>query len=164
HPDETYVTGITFDCDTQGVDRTIILERDFNGVVSTMATLTVNTGARRKIKFSFFDPTTGHGWQANKVRIRPNDDCKAWILYKADWIRVNEPPRIARWDIHFEAEGDQYYTGLDLYCDTNAQEKQIVVEVDNQILINPYTGEAFWRVTTHERRWFHLTLPWGGRH
>lgn len=158
HPDESYVTGITLDVDTGGITRTIIFERDFLGVTSTIATKLVNTDGRHKVKYS---------WDAlpcHKVRIRPNDDCKAWILYKADWIALPEPPRIAGWDIHFEADGDQYYTGLDLYCDTGGVEKQIQVTVDNVILANPYTGEAFWRITAAGRSWVHLTLPWGRGH
>jgi hypothetical protein len=158
HPDESYVTGITLDVDTGGVDRTIIFERDFLGLTQEIATKIVNTDGRHKVKFS---------WSAlpcHKVRIRPNDDCKAWILYKADWIALPEPPRIAGWDIHFEADGDQYYTGLDLFCDTNGQEKQIQVTVDGAILTNPYTSEAFWRVTANGRQWKHLTFLAGRGH
>jgi hypothetical protein len=152
HPDESYVTGITLDCDTGDQDRTIIFERDFAGLTTTIATRTVRTNGRHKVKFS---------WDAlpcHKVRIRPDDDCIAWILYKADWIALPEPPRIAGWDIHFEADGDQYYTGLDLYCTTEGLEKQIEVSVDGQVLTNPYTLEAFWRITANGRRWLHLTF------
>lgn len=152
HPDESYVTGITLDCDTGGVDRTIIFERDFLGVTTTISTKVVNTDERHKLKFT---------WDAlpcHKVRIRPNDDCKAWILYSADWISVPEPPRIAGWDIHFETEGDQYITGLDLYCDTGGVEKQIEVSVDGNVLTNPYTLEAFWRINAAGRRFLHLTF------
>lgn len=158
HPDESYVTGITLDVDTGGVDRTIYFERDFLGATITLAVETVHTNGRHKVKVS---------WAAqpcHKVRIRPNDDCKAWILYKADWIALPEPPRIAGWDIHFEADGDQYYTGLDLFCDTGTNEKQIEVQVDGQVLINPYTGEPFWRVTTTGRQWVHLTFLAGRGH
>lgn len=151
HPDESYVMGITFDCDTGGVDRTIIIERDFAGTISTISTLTVNADGRHKLKFSW------PAQQAHKVRIRPNDDCKAWILYKADWISVNEPPRIARWDTHFENGWDNYYTGLDLYCDTGGQNKTVEVYVD-EVLIKTET------VNTNGRKVHHITLPWGRGH
>jgi len=158
HPDESYVTGITLDVDTGGEDRTIIFERDFLGLTSELDTKTVNTNGRHKVKF------TWDALPAHKVRIRPNDDCKAWILYKADWIALPEPPRIAGWDIHFEADGDQYYTGLDLYCDTGGAEKQIEVTVDGVVLTNPYTLEAFWRLTANGRRWLHMTFLAGRGH
>ena len=42
------------------------------------------------------------------VRIRPDArGCVAWLLYRADWIYVQEPPRISKWDIHFENQWDQ---------------------------------------------------------
>lgn len=158
HSDESYVTGVTFDCDTGGEDRTIVIEGDFAGAIFTIATLTVNASGRHKLKFSWA------GVQAHKVRIRPNDDCKAWILYQADWIKLPEPPRIALWDSFFEAAGDQYYTGLDLYCDTGGAEKQIEVSVDGAVLTNPYTSEAFWRITANGRRFLHLTFLAGRGH
>jgi len=158
HPDECYVSGITLDCDTGGITRSIIIERDFNGVISTIATLDVNHDGRHKKKYTWAAVPT------NMVRIRPDDQCLAWLLYRADWIFVAEPPRIAGWDIHFENKWDQYYTGLDLYCDTNGQTKTIVVEVDGVILTNPETGAAWWNVTANGRRVVHLTLPWGRGH
>jgi hypothetical protein len=158
HPDEFYLTGVTFDCDTGGIDRTIIIEKDYNGLVTTVATLLVNANGRHKLSFSWL------GQQARKVRIRPTDDCIAWILYQADWIKVNEPPRIAAWDIHYEADGDQYYTGLDLYCDTGGLEKRVKVTVDGATLTNPYTGLQYWSVTTVGRQWIHLTFLAGRGH
>ena len=158
HPDQSYFTGVTFDCDTGGATRTIIIERDFNGAITTVATLSVITNGRRKMKYSW------PALPAHKWRIRPNDDCLAWILYRADPIAKPEPPRIAGWDIHFESEGDQYYTGLDLFCDTEGQEKQIQVWVDEVVLTNPYTGEMFWRITANGRSWIHLTFLAGRGH
>ncbi len=158
HPDEKYVMGVTFDVDTGNVARTILIEKDLNGLTSLITTLTVQSDGRHKFQFSWA------GTQAHKVRVRPNDDCKAWILYSADWIKQNEPPRIATWDIFFEAAGDQYYTGLDLFCDTSNQEKQIQVQVDGVTLINPYTLEAFWRITANGRSWKHLTFLAGRGH
>jgi len=160
HPDESYLTGVTFDCDTGNVARTIIIERDFGGVISTVATLSVTANGRHKLKFSW--PAV----PAHKVRIRPTGECLAWILWRADWIALPEPPRIARWDIHFEADGDQYYTGVDLYCDTNGLEKRIVITVDNVQLQNTHGGLnlAYWPITTNGRQWVHLTLPWGRGH
>ena len=142
HPDESYVTGVTFDCDTGGVDRNIIVERDFAGAVTTVASLTVNTSGRHKVKFSW------SALPAHKIRLRPNDDCRAWILYKCDWIALPEPPRIARWDIHFENSYDQYVTGLDLYCDTFGFDKTIQVYAD-EVLIKTETVNTNGRLVHH---------------
>ena len=158
HGDEVWLTGVTFDCDTGGIDRTIIIERDFNGARTVVDTLIVNTSGRHKIKFSW------SAQSANMVRIRPNDDCRFWILYRADWIWQEEPPRIARWDVHFENQWDQYFTGLDLYCDTEGIEKQVEVYVDEVLLNNPATGLPFFPVLANGRKVVHLTLPWGRGH
>lgn len=157
--DEFWLSGVTLDCDTGGEDKTVLVERDFGGVRTTVATLTVNSANRHKRKFSWA------AVPAHLVRLRPTGpNCERWMLYRADWISQSEPPRIARWDIHFENLGDQYYTGLDLYCDTGGLEKRIEVAVDGVILNNPSTGLAYFPITTNGRRLVHLTLPWGRGH
>jgi len=150
-PDDVYLMGVTFDCDTGGVDRTIIIERDYAGATSTVAELTVNASRRHKLKFSWA------GLPASKVRVRPNDDCLAWQLFRADWIFQAEPPKIAAWDSYFENAWDQYYTGLDLYCDTGGVAKTVEVYVDGT-LVKTAT------VQTTGRRVVHITLPWGRGH
>lgn len=151
HPDEKYVTGITLDVDTGNVARTIHIEGDVDGTTIDLAVLTVQSDGRHKFAFSW------PGQRAHKVRIRPDDDCKAWLLYRADWIYTPEPPRIAGWDVYFENAWDQYYTGVDLYCDTEGADKIIEVFVD-EILIGTYT------VNTLGRKVWHITLPWGRGH
>jgi hypothetical protein len=158
HGDESWVSGITFDVDTGGQNRLVHLERDFGGIRSIMATVTVNAAGRHKRKFSW------DAVAANMVRVRPEDDCLFWILYRADWISTPEPPRISKWDIHFENEWDQYYTGLDLYCDTGGLEKRIEVYVDQQILLNPFTGLTYFPVVANGRRVVHLTFVAGRGH
>lgn len=158
HPDESWVTGITFDVDTFNQARTIILERDFAGVISTMDTVTVQTNGRHKVKFSW------PALPAHQVRVRPSDECKFWVLYRADWIALPEPPRISKWDIHFENAWDQYYTGLDLYCDTLGQEKRLEVYVDETLLTNPFTGLSYFPVVANGRRVVHLTFLAGRGH
>lgn len=158
HPDVSYVTGITLDCDTGGADRTIIIERDYGGIVSALAILTVNHAGRHKHQYSW------PGLPAHQVRIRPDDACVGWLLYRADWLSHKEPPLIVDWDIHWENGWDQYYTGLDLYCDTFGQTKQIQIEVDGVVLTDPQTLNPWWDVTTTGRQVVHLTLPWGRGH
>ena len=151
HPDSSWVEGVTFDCDTGGAARTVIVERDYNGTISTLATLSVAANGRTKIKFS---------WPAascNKVRIRPDSSTLPWILYKADWISVSEPPAISKWDTYFENAWDQYYTGLDLFCDTFGLDKTVEVYVDGT-LVKTET------VNTSGRLVHHITLPWGRGH
>src|SRR5262245_22541540 len=159
-PDEVWLTGVTLDCDTGGVAKTILIERDFGGAPSTVATFTVTSSNRHKVKFSW--PAV----PANLVRIRPDAaGCAPWLLYRADWIYLQEPPRISKWDMHFENGWDQYYTGLDLYCDTGGVEKRIEVYVDNVRLTNALGGGlTYWPITTSGRQVVHLTLPWGRGH
>ena len=103
--------------------------------------------------------------RCHQVRIRPNDDCLAWLLYRADWIAVNEPPMIAGWDIYFENKWDQYcWSGLDLEVDTLGLLKTIVIQVDGVTLNDPATGLGFFPVQTDGRKVVHLTLPWGRGH
>lgn len=159
HADEKWVTGITLDVDTGGIERTIIIERDYNGVRSTVDTLLVTSSNRHKFVFSW--PAVS----ANMVRIRPDDDCRFWLLYRADWMWQGEPPRTDKWDIHFENKWDQYHTGLDLYCDTGGLEKRIEVFVDEVQLTNDLGGGlTYWPVVANGRRVVHLTLPWGRGH
>jgi hypothetical protein len=158
HPDEKWVTGITFDVDTGNVARTILIERDFAGVRSTVDTLTVTTNGRHKVAFSWL------AVPAHMVRVRPNDDCRFWMLYRADWIWQPEPPRTSKWDLHFENAWDQYYTGLDLYCDTGGLQKDLRVTVDEQVLTNPGTGLTTFPVTATGRRVVHLTFTPGRGH
>lgn len=150
-PDASYIMGVTFDCDTGGVDRTIIVEGDYLGAITTIATLTVNTDGRHKVKFSWA------GVRANKVRLRPDDDCLAWQLFKCDWISQAEPPAIATWDSYFENGWDQYYTGLDLFCDTFGQTKTIEMYVDGVLILTD-------TVNNNGRLVKHFTLPWGRGH
>ena len=153
HPDEAYLMGVTLDADTGGLPRTIHIERDWAGAVTTVATLTITHVGRHKLKYSW------PALPANQVRIRPDDDCGPWQLYRADWIAQPEPPRISKWDIHFENAWDQYLTGLDLYCDTAGLTKVIVVEVDGVPVVDPATGDPFYPVSTSGRGVVHLTLP-----
>ncbi len=151
HPDASYLMGVTFDVDTGGIDRTILIEGDYDGAIFTVATLTVNAAGRHKLKFSW------PGALINKCRVRPNDDCLVWQLFKVDWISQVEPPNIAVWDSYFENGWDQYYTGLDLYCNTFGQDKTVEVYVD-EVLVKTET------VNTNGRLVHHITLPWGRGH
>ncbi|HEY6415248.1 MAG TPA: hypothetical protein VIX41_03385, partial [Acidimicrobiales bacterium] len=159
-PDEVWLTGVTLDCDTGGVSKTIHVQRDFGGARSTVATFDVLSTRRHKFKFSW--PAV----PAHQVRLRPDpEDCVPWLLYRADWIYLQEPPRISQWDVHFENSWDQYYTGLDLYCDTLGQEKRIEVWVDETRLTNTLGGDLpYFPIVANGRRVVHLTLPWGRGH
>lgn len=158
--DEVWLSGVTFDVDTGGLSKTVLIERDYNGVRSTVDTLTVTANGRHKVSFSW--PAV----PARMVRVHPDSDaCQFWLLYRADWIWQPEPPRISQWDIHFENAWDQYYTGLDLYCDTAGLEKQVEVYVDNVRLVNQLGGGlTYWPVVADGRHVVHLTLPWGRGH
>jgi hypothetical protein len=158
--DESWVMGITLDVDTGNAAKSFVIERDFDGVVSTIGPFTVTGNGRHKVSFSW------PGVPARQVRIRPDSEaCQFWVLYRADWISQAEPPRIATWDIFFENAWDQYYTGLDLYCDTGGLEKRIVVTVDGTPLVNDLAGGiGYWPVVANGRKVVHLTFTAGRGH
>lgn len=141
---EGYVWGAVFDCDTAGTPRTILVEGDLAGVVTTIATLTVNTNGRHKVWFS---------WPAAHVqliRLRPTGTCAPWMLFSANWLSMPEPPRIIGWDTNFEDLGDSYYTGLDIEADTFGQIKSFHVTVDQvEIPGSPFTIQTFGRTHVH---------------
>jgi hypothetical protein len=159
-PDEVWLTGVTLDVDTGNQPKLFHVERDFNGQRTVVASFTVTADNRHKFKFSWL------AVPAHQVRIRPDAvGCVPWLLYRADWIYQQEPPRISKWDIHFENRWDQYYTGLDLYCDTFGLEKRIEVWVDEVRLTNELQGGlTYWPILTSGRQVVHLTLPWGRGH
>lgn len=157
--DEFYLTGVTLDVDTGGGTRTFFVEYDYAGVRTQLGPFTVAETGRHKVKFSW--PAV----EAQQVRLHPDDAvCQFWVFYRADWIFQAEPPRVAGWDIHFEQQWDQYYTGVDLYCDTSGQTKQVVITVDGVTLLDPATGLPYFSVTATGRHVVHLTLPWGRGH
>lgn len=153
HPDQSYVMGITLDADTGGSARTIIIERDYLGAISTIAVLTITHAGRSKHKYSW------PALPANQVRIRPDDTCVPWICYRADWLAYPEPPRVAVWNTYFDNAWDQYFTGLDIFCDTEGLQKDLVVEIDGVVVLNPVTGLGTFPVTTTGKQVVHLTLP-----
>jgi hypothetical protein len=138
----------------------VLIERDYNGQRTTVDTLSVTADGRHKVSFSW--PAV----PARMVRIHPDSEiCEFWLLYRADWIWQPEPPRVSKWDIHFENAWDQYYTGLDLYCDTAGLEKRVEVFVDEVQLTNDLAGGlTYWPIVANGRRVVHLTLPWGRGH
>jgi len=158
--DEVWLSGVTFDCDTGGLTKTVLIEKDYNGVRTTVATLTVTADGRHKVSFSW--PSV----PARMVRVRPDSEiCEFWLLYRADWIWQPEPPRISKWDVHFENAWDQYHTGLDLYCDTAGLEKRVEVFVDGVQQTNDLAGGlTYWPVVANGRQVVHLTIPWGRGH
>lgn len=158
--DEVWLTGVTFDCDTGDVSKSVIIERDYDGQRDTVATLQVRADGRHKLSFSW------EAVPARMVRVRPDSEiCEFWLLYRADWIWQVEPPRISKWDVHFENAWDQYHTGLDLYCDTAGLEKRVEVFVDGVQQVNTLAGGlSYWPVVANGRQVVHLTIPWGRGH
>lgn len=152
-PTEAYCYAGILDCDTGGTDRTILIEGDLAGVVTLLATLTVNSNGRHKLWFSWPAAHT------QLIRVRPDDTCIPWLLYNVEWVSQPEPPRIAGWDTNFEDLGDTYYTGLDLEVDTFGQAKSMAITVD-QVAVpgSPFT------VQTTGRTHVHLTFTPGRGH
>jgi len=148
---EAFCIGMYIDCDTGGVDRTILVEGLLNGSPVALATLTVNSNHGRRQWFS---------WPAqhvDMVRLRPTGDCVWWMLFGQGWICDAEPPRISKWNSNFEDASDQYCTGVDLTADTFGTTKTIEVRVDGT-LIKTTT------ITSSGKRVHHITIPWTRGH
>jgi len=148
---EKYFMGVTIDCDTGGVAKTVLVEYTLdNGAVVVASTLTINSPSRRLMTFSW------SAVKADMVRLRA-DDTVEWKFYKADWDFTVDPKRTTYWDTGFENLGDTYYTGIDLEVDTFALPKSIIVSIDG-IDLPTQTIAA-----TNGRKFIHVTLPeYGG--
>lgn len=155
---EGYCYGGWIDSHTAGEDITVLVEGLRNGVLSTLATLTVNSNNGRRKWFS---------WAArhiDMIRLRPVTDCGQWMLFGQGWLSRPSPPRITGWDSDFENLGDTYYTGLDLEVDTGGVDKRVSVEVDGTTLFDPATNLSYWTINADGQRLVHITLPWGRGH
>lgn len=148
---EGYLWGCMIDCDTGGTPRTVTVECDLAGAITTASTLTITSSGRRKLWFSW--PAI----HAQAVRLRPADNCLPWMLFSVSWLATVEPPRIALWDSGLQPLGDSYYTGLDLEIDTLGSTKTIVCTVDG---VQVFTGP----IATAGRKWVHLTFGPGRGH
>lgn len=151
-PTEQYFWGLTLVCDTANVAVDVAVEVTQGGQISLASTIVVLANGRRLLQFSW--PAV----KADQIRIRATSDCTFWMLYKVEWLRAPEPPRIAGWDSNYENLGDTYYTGLDLECDTFGREKWIEVYVDQSRITNPETGLTYFPITAQGRRVVHLTF------
>lgn len=128
---ESYLYGMWMDVDTGNSPRTVHVETDLNGSVTSIATLTVNPlGLTGRHKWWFSWPVV----KANMIRLRPDDSCVPWELYKYDWLQQQEPPRIAGWDTNYENLQDAYLTGVYIECDTFGVNKTVNVILDQTIL------------------------------
>ena len=92
-PDEVWLTGVTLDCDTGGADqddpRRARLQRRRATRVATLTRHQPPTGTSS----SSPGPRSPRTWCAC-APTRPT--ASPWLLYRADWIYVEEPPRISQ--------------------------------------------------------------------
>jgi hypothetical protein len=129
---EKYFIGVMIECDTFNVERPFAIEVDLGGAISEVADVSpqgsVTSDGRHRFFFSW--PKA----KGNLIRLRPDEDCAPWILYKLEWMADREPPRIARVDSNDEERFDTYYTGLDLIINTFGLTKTFEIYVDNVLV------------------------------
>ena len=155
---EKYLTGVELEVDTFGVARPFLVEYDLGGVILTAFDGTVTSTGRHKFRFSW--PFV----RANLVRIRPDDACAPWILFKSNFYADIEPPTIARLDSNDEEHYDSYYTGLDLIINTFGLTKTLEIFVDGVQLTNPETSLQTWLFLAAGKQVVHLSTTPGYGH
>lgn len=155
---EVFLTGCTIVCDTNAQVVDAAIEITLGGARTTAAAIQITAPGRRLRQFSW--PAA----RAEQVRLRPLDDCIAWILYSIEWHYAKEPARIAHWDTINENLGDTYHTGVDLDVHTFGVSKQVEVWVDNAIVTDPATGEQFFTIRAAQRKIIHLSWTPGRGH
>jgi hypothetical protein len=84
---DKWVKGVVLDCDTLGVDKSILVQSDG----ATIATITANANGRQIKEFSFAQAL------GRLLRLKPQADTK-WILYNHSWIFDEEPLSLLRWE------------------------------------------------------------------
>lgn len=151
---EQYVKGCTIVCDTGDQTIEVLAEGTRTGLGDpfTMETLQVRANGKRLLQFSWATA------RAEQVRLRPITDCGPWRLFRVDWDHTAEPPRVGFWDSHPEQLGDQYFTGVDLDCNTLGQNKVVQVTVDGTAVTDQVSGTTNFTVNADGRRWIHLTF------
>ena len=93
-PGDKQIKGVVLDCDTLGVNKTVLLEGDG----ATLTTLTVNANGRRSLEFSFTQVL------ARVVRVRATDS-NVGKLYAHRWIFDPEPLALQRWETQLLTHG-----------------------------------------------------------
>ena len=122
-PSGAWVQGCRLNLNTLGAAKTVLVEGLRDGVVFTLATLTLTAATRS---------TLWRSWSAQQVdaiRLRPTDG-NIWMLYGCEWVTDPLPPLIAAWDTIGEYLGETYYTGLSIDGNTFGAAKSIDVYVD----------------------------------
>lgn len=134
---EGYVWGCFLTCDTGGEDRTVVIETTVNnGVVTTIATLTVNANGRKKLPFTWTAAL------AQQIRLRATGECEPWLRYKIEWFADPEPPRVVGWDsnwLDFGTAADKWLKGYLLEADTFGQPRVVVVDLDQTLQVDQRT-------------------------
>jgi len=124
---EGYVWGVFITCDTDGGDRTVVVETTVNnGAVTIIATLTVNADGRKKLPFTWTSVL------AQQIRLRPTGECEPWMRYKIEWFTDPEPPRVLGWDTNwqdFGSSSDKWIKGYLIEADTFNAAKTVVLDL-----------------------------------
>ena len=127
---EKYSTGVIIQCDTEGQQKTVVVEYiSKTGVILNPSNtpLLITTQGRQTLRF---------GWDSvmvDMIRLRPTDS-NPWIVYGVDWLQAPEPVRDSRlgvqnWSVLYYP-GDKHIKGVVLECDTEGTTKTINIEAD----------------------------------
>jgi hypothetical protein len=132
--DVAYVTGVKLNVDTFGDNKTVVIQSELEGVITTESianlheSTTINENGRRTITFSFITPLRAH-----QMRLYTTGSNEVQV-YDICWIATPEPQHMANWDASFEDLGGPHLIkGVEIYVDTLNQIKSVQVSLDGSV-------------------------------
>ncbi len=149
---DTYCTGVDIECDTYGVNKTVVVYLD----QTPIATLTVHAAGRRYLHFTIPTPPSRTPIRGHLYRL-VSTDANPGRLYSWKWWLDTEPTEQTNWNQNFSVANtlsDKWIKGMLLEIDTFGQTKNVHVEVDG---LEP-VGSPF-QITATGRSVIHLTWP-----
>jgi phenolic acid decarboxylase len=120
---DTLVYGVEIEGDTFNAAKLVSVQRDGGVAVVTNQSITLNGHDKVRLTWTAVEART--------LRLISTDNVLGY-LYKAVWLKHDEPPNIAGWEVNYleSGFGDKWFSGLYIECDTGANTKTVAVTVD----------------------------------
>ncbi len=124
---DQYITGLDLECNTFGAQKAVELyiDEDFFGQFNVLTT------GRQVVHLTVQPPRRGHILRFVAVDESPG------LLYSHRWHTDPEPSEQTNWNQNYSTWGydsDKWLKAVVFQCDTFAQNKQVAVEIDHQVV------------------------------